>query len=106
MTTKVKDMQALSDEIKDFIENSSWVFAKTYSKTWPHEYIVQEKVDDALFLQLAKHIDTFGNEKYFYKKKMIYFDYNGHVYRHMENIINRCITSETYWIREKEDRLP
>ncbi len=37
---------------------------------------------------------------------MTYFDYDGHVYWHMENIINRCIPSETYWVREKEGRLP
>ena len=95
-------MKTLPDNLKTFIENSIWIFAKT----WPHEYIVQEKVDNALFLELAHHIDTFGHEKYFYTKKMTYFDYNGHVYWHMENIINRCITSETYWERKKDGRLP
>lgn len=95
-----------SNEIKKFIDGCTWTFAKTYASTWPHEYIVQEKVDNDLFLELAKHIDTFGHEEYFYKKKMTYFDYNGRVYWHMENIINRCITSETYWAREKEGRLP
>ena len=98
-------MTALSNDIKMFIENTTWVFAKTYAKTWPHEYIVQEKVDNDLFIELAKHIDTHGHEEYFYIKQMTYFDYYGHVYWHMENIINRCITSETYWIREKEGRL-
>ncbi len=88
------------------VDESNWIFAKTYATTWPHEYVVQEKVDNELFLQLANHIDTFGHEEYFYKKKMIYFDYDGYVYWHMENIINRCIASETYWVREKEDRLP
>ena len=95
-----------SDDIKSFITNSTWIFAKTYAETWPHEYIVQEKVDNDLFIELAKHIDTFGHEEYFYKKKMTYFDYDGDVYWHMENIINRCITSETYWVREIEGRLP
>ena len=99
-------MMIFSDEVKSFINNSTWIFAKTYAETWPHEYIVQEKVDNDLFLKLAYHIDTFGHEEYFYKKKMTYFDYNGYVYWHMENIINRCIASETYWVREKEGRLP
>lgn len=99
-------MITFPDQIKSFIKNTPWIFAKTYAKTWPHEYIVQEKVDSSLFIALAKHIDTFGHEEYFYKKKMTYFDYDGHVYWHMENIINRCITSETYWQREKEGRLP
>ncbi len=95
-----------STKVKDFIENTHWRFAKTYAKTWPHEYIVQENVDNDLFIELAKHIDTFGHEEYFYKKKMTYFDYDGYVYWHMENIINRCLASETYWVREKEGRLP
>ena len=58
------------NEIKSFIKNTTWIFAKTYAKTWPNEYIVQEKVDNDLFLELAKHIDTFGHAEYFYKKKM------------------------------------
>ena len=94
------------DEIESFIGNSSWIFAKTYAQTWPHEYIVQEKVDNDLFLKLADHIDTYGREEYFYKKKMTYFDYDGRVYWHMENIINRCLEADTYWVREKSDRLP
>lgn len=96
----------LSNEIKSFIKSVSWTFAKTYAKTWPHEYIVQEKVDNSLFIAFARHIDTFGHDEYFYHKKITYFDHDGHVYWHMENIINRCIDSETYWVRKKEDRLP
>ena len=99
-------MITFSEEIKSFIDNTSWTFAKTYAETWPHEYIVQEKVDNGLFLKLASHIDSFGHEEYFYKKKMTYFDYDGYVYWHMENIINRCAASETYWQRKKEGRLP
>ena len=96
----------LPDNLKNFIKNTLWTFAKTYAKTWPHEYIVQEQVDNDLFLELANHIDAFGHEEYFYTKKMTYFDYDGHVYWHMENIINRCTVSEAYWVREKEGRLP
>ena len=99
-------MTAFPNNLKSFINNIPWTFAKTYAETWPHEYIVQEKVDNDLFLELANYIDTFGHEKYFYKKKMTYFDYDGRVYWHMENIINRCDASETYWQREKEGRLP
>lgn len=73
-------MENLSDEIKSFTKSTSWIFAKTYAKTWPHEYIVQEKVDNDLFLELAHYIDSFGYEEHFYKKKMTYFDYDGHVY--------------------------
>ncbi len=96
----------LSEKLKQFIDNSKWIFAVTYAKTWPHEYIVQERVDNDLFLALAHHIDTFGYESHFYQTKQVYFDYNGYTYWHMEGIINRCLKSETYLIREKEGRLP
>ena len=28
-----------------FIDNIDWIFAKTYADTWPHSYIVRDKVD-------------------------------------------------------------
>ncbi len=104
--TKKAEVAALTDEIRSFIRNSRWIFAKTYAETWAHEYIVQEKVDNDLFLKLAEHINTFGHEEYFYTKKMTYFDYDGRVYWHMGNIINRCLEADTYWAKEKEGRLP
>lgn len=67
---------------------------------------MQEKVDNKLYLELANHIDKLGYEDYFYKTKQIYFDYNGCTYWHMENIINRCESADTYHQREKEGRLP
>ncbi|MDR3642874.1 MAG: hypothetical protein P4L74_04580 [Candidatus Doudnabacteria bacterium] len=99
-------MKQFPDAVKQFIENSKWIFAVNYAKTWPHEYIVQENVDNNLFLALANHIDTYGYEANFYSTKNVYFDYNGNTYWHMDNIINRCLKSETYPIREKEGRLP
>ena len=96
----------LSKILKEFIEKQYWIFAKTYAETWPHEYIVQEKVDNEQYLELANHIDNFGYEEYFYQTKQIYFDYNGFTYWHMENIINRCLENDTYCKREKEGRLP
>ena len=96
----------LSEKLKKFIKDQNWIFAKTYAETWPHEYIVQEKVDNKLFLELANHIDQFGYEDYFYKMKQTYFEYNGFTYWHMENIINRCVEKDTYHHRKKEGRLP
>lgn len=96
----------LPEDLINFIENSTWIFAKTYAKTWPHEYIVQEKVDANLFLKLANHIDKFGYEDYFYNKRQIYFKHNRYTYWHMGNIINRCINKDTYHQRKKDNRLP
>lgn len=99
-------MNEPSEQLKKFVKNCNWIFAKTYATTWPHEYIVQEQVDNDLFLALAHHIDTFGYESNFYKTKQVYYDYEGQTYWHMDNIINRCLEADMYQRREKEGRLP
>lgn len=99
-------MNEFSEELKRFVEESNWIFAKTYATTWPHEYLVEEKVDRTLFSLLADHIDHFGYESEFYDTKQTYFDYDGNTYWHMENIINRCPEGETYRRRKAEGRLP
>jgi len=96
----------LSTDLKMFIAGSMWAFAKTYAQTWPHEYIVQEQVDNALFLGLAESIDACGYVEHFYKKKVTYLDYDGYTYWHMGNIINRCVEADTYHRRKIDGRLP
>ena len=96
----------ISDKLKNFIETQNWIFAKTYAETYPHEYIVQERVDNDLFLELAEFIENNGYEEYFYNKKQIYFDFEDFTYWHMENIINRCVIEDTYHIRKLNNRLP
>jgi hypothetical protein len=96
----------LSKDLMDFVENVTWIFAKTYASTWPHEYIVQEKIDKVLFLKLANHIDNYGYKDYFYKTPQIYFIHKGYTYWHMGDIINRCISKDTYHQRKKDNRLP
>ena len=85
----------LSEKLRKFIETQNWIFAKTYADTWAHEYIVQEKVDNDLFLELANHLDQYGYEDYFYSTKQTYFKYNELTYWHMGNIINRCQEKDT-----------
>jgi hypothetical protein len=103
---KETSIAQLPENIKEFIEKTPWTFAKTYAKTWPHEYIVQEKVDNELFLQLANFVDTYGYVSHFYKMTVTYYDYNDRTYWHMGNIINRCDERDTYHRREKDGRLP
>lgn len=100
------DAKEIPDSLKHFIASSKWTFAKTYAATWPHEYIVQEQVDNDLYLELARHIDTYGYKSYFYRTPQTYFNYGGHAYWHMDNIINRCAESESYDRRKAEGRLP
>jgi len=96
----------LSKELKDFISQQDWIFAKTYAETYPHEYIVQERVDSKLFILLAQHISANGYEEFFYKKKTLYLEYDGYTYWHIENIINRCVNKDTYHQRKLDGRLP
>jgi hypothetical protein len=96
----------IPENLRRFIQESTWTFAKTYAKTWPHEYIVEEQVDGALYSELAKFIDANGYHEKFYNSDQIYFDYDGRTYWHMENIINRCPVTETYHRRKQEGRLP
>ena len=96
----------LSEKLKTFIASQNWIFAKTYADTWPHEYIVQERVDNDLFLELANHIEQYGYKDYFYEMKLIYFKYNEFTYWHMGNIINRCQEKDTYRYRKAAGKLP
>lgn len=68
--------------LEDFIEGVDWITAKSYAKTWPHEYIVRGKdgATEQLFVELAIHIREHGYAGYFFAMKITYFDYNGMVY--------------------------
>ena len=109
---KIKKMKRLSKELRNFVNNSKWIFAKTYAETWPHHYIVRNRVDEGLFIKMVKHIRKFGYEGPFYKKRYIYFEEDGYVYWTMgasieeTTIINRCTKENTYEYRLKMGTLP
>jgi hypothetical protein len=93
-------------ELNDFVNACRWTFAKTYADTWPHEYIVRERVDLHLFDSLAHLIESRGYVASFCETQQTYWDHSGQTYWHMEDIINRCLTSETYERKARESRLP
>ena len=105
-------MENFSDELKEFVNDTVWVFAKTYASTWPHHYIVRDRVDENLFIKMVHHIRRFGYEGRFYKMKITYFDEDGFVYWTMgepveeTTIINRCIKEHPYEHRLKMGTLP
>lgn len=98
--------------LRNFVEACDWVFAKTYAYTWPHEYIVRDKVDPGMFEQLVEHIREHGYKGRFYSKTLTYFDEDGLVYWTMGApigetiIINRCNKEGTYEERLKNGTLP
>lgn len=102
----------LPKDIKVFVAEQKWTFAKTYATTWPHEYIVRNHVDDDLFIQLIQCIRTYGYEGNFYSKRITYFEEEGMVYWTMGApidetiIVNRCKKEHTYEYRLKHGTLP
>ena len=96
----------MTKKIISCLEELSWTLAKTYANTWPHWYIVQEEVDNNLFIELADYIDDNGYKDSFYSTKMVFFDYGDYTYWHMENIVNRCLFEDTYSRRVRDGRLP
>ncbi len=100
------------DDVRTFVESTVWKFAKTYAATWPHEYVVRDRVDDGLFLMLVRHIRSHGYEGRFYRKPITYFDEDGMVYWTMgapveeTTIVNRCKKEQTYEYRPKHGTLP
>jgi hypothetical protein len=52
-------MERLTDKLCEFIASEKWTFAKTMPE-WPHEYIVKERVDEKLFVELVLHIRKYG----------------------------------------------
>ena len=99
-------------DLADFVTNEKWTFAKTLALTWPHEYIVRNRVDEGLFLMLVRHIREHGYEGRFYAKTYTYFDAGGMVYWTMgapieeTDIVNRCAEDQTYAYRLEHGTLP
>ena len=101
----------LPKALQDFITSIQWSYAKTMP-TWPHEYIVRDRVDKDLFVQIVKFIRLQGYNGKFYQISIRYFDFDGMTYWTMgapieeTQIINRCRKEDTYEIRLIENRLP
>jgi hypothetical protein len=105
-------MDNLSKDLRIFVNNSVWIFAKTYAETWPHEYIVIDNVDKNTFLNFIRHIRAHGYLGKFYKNDITYFDDLDMVYWTMgapieeTTIINRCQKKQSYEYRLIHNNLP
>lgn len=95
-------MNAIPQEIQDFIHTSQWRFAKTMPH-WPHEYVVREwrPEEEQIFERLVKFIRELGYDDQFEGRTYRYMDLDGWKYWTMgaeveeTTIINRCRIHET-----------
>ena len=75
--------------IEKEITQQDWIFAKTYAKTAPHEYIVRETNPD-FFDKMCKLIDEEGYvERWRDGKEYKYLKIGNHKYWHFDIILNR-----------------
>ena len=99
-------------EVRAFVAMTSWTFAKTYAKTWPHEYIVRTPENAPMILALACHIFEHGTEERFYSQIRKYHHEGGKVYWSMDptpeatDLVNRCDEDSTYEARLAAGTLP
>ena len=97
--------------LRDLIDTEKWTYAKTMPE-WPHEYIVRERVDESMFVQIVEHIRKHGYAGHFYSREITYYDEAGITYWTMGApieetiIINRCPKDNTYENRLKNGTLP
>ncbi len=102
----------LPDEVRRFVESTSWTFAKTYAATWPHEYAVRTPENAAMVIALARHIFQYGTDGRFYSQIRKYHHEGGKVYWSMDptpeatTLINRCDEAQTYEARLAAGTLP
>jgi hypothetical protein len=102
---------ALPPDLWAFIEGQAWTYAKTMPE-WPHEYIVRDGVDEALFERLVVHIRERGRKGMFYKRVIVYYEERGFVYWTMgaplqeTTVVNRCKSEDTYERRLENGTLP
>jgi hypothetical protein len=100
------------DDVRRFVESTSWTFAKTYAATWPHEYVVMNGENAAMVGALARHIFEHGVEGRFYAQVRKYHHEGGKVFWSMDDtpeattLLNRCGEDQTYEARLAAGTLP
>jgi hypothetical protein len=102
---------SLPEDLKRFVNDEQLTYAKTMP-TWPHEYLVRDRVDKKLFERMVTHIRLNGYEGHFYQMKITYYQEDGLVYWTMgapvneTTIINRCRKEDTFEYRSANGNLP
>ena len=86
----------MSDEEFDKnINKQTWTFAKTYAKTYPHEYFLRTENPD-LFWELKRRIKELGVNKKFFDTDERYYFYKDYKYWGYAIIMNRTNDKTDY----------
>ena len=100
------------DDVRQFVESTSWRVAETYAAAWPHEYVVRMPDNAAMLVALARHIFDHGTDGRFYSQVRKYHHESGKVYWTMDltpestALVNRCDEGQTYDARLVAGTLP
>src|SRR5947208_17072918 len=79
MPSLVTDTAVIS--LRNFIAARKWQYARTYAKSFPHEYTVRNwHPDEAAFQEFVQLIRTHGEARKFFSKTYIYMEFDGHKY--------------------------
>lgn len=73
----------MSDRLKKFIDGVAWIFAKTYAKTAPHEYVVYDNLNSEQQIEydwFVRQIEVNGVDEKFYNTTFRYLYINGMKY--------------------------
>ena len=89
------------DNIREFIDRQSWIFAKTYANKAPHEYIVRNNINgtNMEFMDMVDHIQKYGQTMWFWNTPNRYLYLDGKYYwvmtDHMEKEGDKMILDYT-----------
>lgn len=87
------------EQFRAFIDAQTWVFASTYAKYAPHEYVMRHKVrgTDDDFERAVRCIHRNGIRMLYYKTERQYLFFEGYFYWTIDDselkkpiVINRC----------------
>lgn len=83
------------NRVRSFISGNTWIFAKTYAKTAPHEYVVKTKLPTEEmkkeFEWMVMLIRERGYEAEFWGKVHTYLDIDGKKYWTMGEPVEETI---------------
>lgn len=82
-------------QMEEFVNNFDWIFAKTYAKKAPHEYIVKTKISDPdlrkKFDEVVIYIREAGFDAYYFKRRGKYYVLDDYYYWTMGAPVNETI---------------